>query len=449
MNNVFKRKLYSSMLNWKNERKGKTALLLKGARRVGKSTLVEEFAKAEYHSYILIDFAHAPKKIIELFDDMYDLDYFFMQLQVIYGITLYERQSAIIFDEVQLQPLARQAIKYLVKDGRYDFIETGSLLTIKKNVQNIVIPSEETRLTLHPLDYEEFRWALGDEVTCPFLRLSLKKMKPLGDAVHRKLMRDFRLYMLVGGMPQAVNTYIESKNLKEVDAVKREILELYEDDFRKIDTTGNISRMFDSIPAQLNKNTSRYIASSVTSRTTKQKTTEYISELAESMTINMAYHANDPSVGMSLHKDPDRYKLFLADTGLFVTLAFKDKDFTDNIIYEKLLSDKLSADLGYIYENVVAQMLRSGGYELFYYTFQRETSNHPFEIDFLIAQRNKICPIEVKSSGYKSHASIDAFCKKYSDRILDSYLLYTKDLSKDEALKCIPMYMVPFMKEGE
>lgn len=445
MERIFKRKLYESMLSWKNERKGKTALLLKGARRVGKSTLVEEFAKKEYRSYILIDFAHAPKKIIELFDDMYDLDYFFMQLQVIYGITLYERQSAIIFDEVQLQPLARQAIKYLVKDGRYDFIETGSLLTIKKNVQNIVIPSEETRLTLHPLDYEEFRWALGDELTCSFLRLSLKKMKPLGDAVHRKLMRDFRLYMLVGGMPQAVDAYIESKNLKEVDAVKREILELYEDDFRKIDRTGNVSRMFDSIPAQLNKNASRYVASSVTNRATKQMTAEYISELAESMTANLAYHANDPSVGMSLHKDPDRYKLFLADTGLFVTLAFKDKDFTENIIYEKLLSDKLSADLGYIYENIVAQMLRTAGNELFYYTFQRETSKHPFEIDFLITQKNKICPIEVKSSGYKTHASIDAFCKKYSDRILDSYLLYTKDFSKDEALKCLPVYVVPFL----
>lgn len=447
MGKVFKRKLYSKMLDWKNERKGKTALLLKGARRVGKSTLVEEFAKSEYRSYILIDFAHAPKRIIELFDDLYDLDYFFMQLQVIYGITLYERQSAIIFDEVQLQPLARQAIKYLVKDGRYDFIETGSLLTIKKNVQNIVIPSEETRLTLHPLDYEEFRWAMGDEMTCPFVRLSLKKMKPLGDAVHRKLMRDFRLYILVGGMPQAVNAYIESKNLKEVDLVKREILELYEDDFRKIDSTGNISRMFDSIPAQLNKNVSRYIASTVANNVTRQKTAEYISELAESMTINLAYHANDPSVGMNLHKDPDRFKLFLADTGLFVTLAFKDKDFTDNIIYEKLLSDKLSADLGYIYENVVAQMLRTAGFELYYYTFQRESSNHPFEIDFLIAQKNKICPIEVKSSGYKTHASIDAFCKKYSDRILDSYLLYTKDLSKDESLKCLPVYMVPFMKE--
>lgn len=434
------------MLDWKNERKGRSALLLKGARRVGKSTLVEQFAKNEYKSYILIDFAHAPKKVIDLFEDMYDLDFFFMQLQVIYGITLYERQSAIIFDEVQLQPLARQAIKYLVKDGRFDFIETGSLLTIKKNVQNIVIPSEETRLTLHPLDYEEFRWALGDEQSCSFIRLAVEKMKPFGDAAHRKLMRDFRLYMLVGGMPQAVNTYLESKNLIEVDAVKREILELYEDDFRKIDTTGNISRMFDNIPAQLNKNTSRYIVSSVTSRTSKQKTAEYISELAESMTINLAYHANDPSVGMSLHKDPDRFKMFLADTGLFVTLAFKDKDFTDNIIYEKLLSDKLSADLGYIYENVVAQMLKTAGNELFYYTFQRETSNHPFEIDFLITQKNKICPIEVKSSGYKSHASIDAFCQKYSNRILDSYLLYTKDVAKEQNLKCYPVYMTPFIK---
>lgn len=433
------------MLAWKNERKGSTALLVKGARRVGKSTLVEQFAKEQYRSYILVDFAHAPKNVTGLFEDMYDLDFFFMQLQIRYGITLHQRESVIIFDEVQLQPLARQAIKYLVKDGRYDYIETGSLLTIKKNVQNIVIPSEETRLTLFPLDYEEFRWAMEDDMSCSFIRMNLEKVHPLGDVAHRKLMRDFRLYLLVGGMPQSVNAYIESKNLSKVDTVKREILELYEDDFRKIDKSGNISLLFDSIPAQLSKNATRYVASSVIERTTKMKMSEYISELSESMTVNIAYHANDPSVGLSLHKDPERYKLFVADTGLFVTLAFKDKDFTENIIYEKMLSDKLSADLGYIYENAIAQMLKTSGNELFYYTFKRETSNHPYEIDFLISKKNKICPIEVKSSGYKSHVSLDAFCEKYPDRIFDRYLLYTKDVNKEQALKCLPVYMTPFL----
>lgn len=433
------------MLAWKNERKGSTALLVKGARRVGKSTLVEQFAKEQYRSYILVDFAHAPKNVTDLFEDMYDLDFFFMQLQIRYGITLHQRESVIIFDEVQLQPLARQAIKYLVKDGRYDYIETGSLLTIKKNVQNIVIPSEETRLTLFPLDYEEFRWAMEDDMSCSFIRMNLEKVHPLGDVAHRKLMRDFRLYLLVGGMPQSVNAYIESKNLSKVDTVKREILELYEDDFRKIDKSGNISLIFDSIPAQLSKNATRYVASSVIERTTKMKMSEYISELSESMTVNIAYHANDPSVGLSLHKDPERYKLFVADTGLFVTLAFKDKDFTENIIYEKMLSDKLSADLGYIYENAIAQMLKTSGNELFYYTFKRETSNHPYEIDFLISKKNKICPIEVKSSGYKSHVSMDVFCEKYPDRIFDRYLLYTKDVNKEQALKCLPVYMTPFL----
>ena len=445
MSVIFKRKLYNRMLAWKNERKGSTALLVKGARRVGKSTLVEQFAKEQYRSYILVDFAHAPKNVTDLFEDMYDLDFFFMQLQIRYGITLHQRESVIIFDEVQLQPLARQAIKYLVKDGRYDYIETGSLLTIKKNVQNIVIPSEETRLTLFPLDYEEFRWAMEDDMSCSFIRMNLEKVHPLGDVAHRKLMRDFRLYLLVGGMPQSVNAYIESKNLSKVDTVKREILELYEDDFRKIDKSGNISLLFDSIPAQLSKNATRYVASSVIERTTKMKMSEYISELSESMTVNIAYHANDPSVGLSLHKDPERYKLFVADTGLFVTLAFKDKDFTENIIYEKMLSDKLSADLGYIYENAIAQMLKTSGNELFYYTFKRETSNHPYEIDFLISKKNKICPIEVKSSGYKSHVSLDAFCEKYPDRIFDRYLLYTKDVYKEQALKCLPVYMTPFL----
>ena len=255
---VFKRKIYDKMLKWKNEQDGKTALLIKGARRVGKSTIVEDFAKKEYKSYILIDFANISKEVNSWFNDLSDLDYFFMRLQQLMKVVLYRRESVIIFDEIQLQPLARQAIKYLVKDGRYDYIETGSLLTLKKNVKDIVIPSEETRLTLYPMDYEEFKWAQGDEVTMQLIKDNLTRMRPFGDAVHRKLMRDFRLYMLVGGMPQAIDAYLKDKNLSFVDSVKRSIIELYEDDFRKIDPTGRASKLYSAIPAQLTGNASRY-----------------------------------------------------------------------------------------------------------------------------------------------------------------------------------------------
>ena len=260
---VFKRKLYDKMLEWKKEFDGRTALLVKGARRVGKSTLVEEFAKNEYENYILIDFSIASKEVHTLFSDLSDLNYFFLRLQMIYHVNLVERRSVIIFDEVQMQPLARQAIKHLVKDHRYDYIETGSLLSIKKNIKNIVIPSEETRFQLYPLDYEEFRWALGDTATLPLLLNTYEKMQPVGDDINRRLLRDFRLYMLVGGMPQAVDAYIETNNLSMVDQVKRNILELYEDDFRKIDPSGRAGMLFDAIPAELNKNASRYQVSSV------------------------------------------------------------------------------------------------------------------------------------------------------------------------------------------
>lgn len=442
---VFKRKMYAQMLRWKQEKNGKSALLIKGARRVGKSTIAEEFARNEYESYIVIDFAIASKEVNRLFEDMMNLDFFFLRLQQIYMVTLKERKSVIVFDEVQLQPLARQAIKYLVKDGRYDYIETGSLLSIKKNVKDIVIPSEETRMTLFPLDYEEFRWALGDEVTMRLIRQNYEKLLPLGDAAHRKLMRDFRLYMLVGGMPQAVNTYLTTNNLLEVDRVKREILDLYEDDFRKIDPTGRASRLFSAIPSQLTKNASRYTIQSVLEKGRLEQVETVIADMEDSMTVSMAYHANDPSVGMNLHKDMQRYKMFIADTGLFVTLAFKDKDFTENVIYDKLLSDKLAADLGYVYENVVAQMLKSLGYELYYYTFPTESGKHNYEIDFLIAKGVKICPIEVKSSGYKSHVSIDAFSKKFSGRVQNQYLVYTKDLRTENDLICLPVYLVPLI----
>lgn len=442
---IFERKIYQRMLEWKRDSDGKTALLIKGARRVGKSTVVEEFARKEYSSYILIDFSIAPKEVHELFKDISDLNYIFLRLQLIYHVNLESRKSVIIFDEVQKEPLARQAIKQLVKDGRYDYIETGSLLSIKKNVENILIPSEETRMEMVPMDYEEFRWALGDKVTIPMLKSAFENKMSLGDDMNRRLLRDFRIHMLVGGMPQAVNEYIETNNFSKVDQIKRMILELYQDDFRKIDQTGRASLMFYAIPSELAKNASRYQVSSVIQKARQDRLLGIVAEMKDSMTVNIAYHANDPSAGISLHEDSDKYKMFIGDTGLFTTLAFMDKDFTENIIYEKLLSDKLDTELGYLYENMVAQMLYANGNRLFYYTFPKEKSTHRYEVDFLIAKRNKVCPIEVKSSGYKTHASIDAFGEKFSGEIGQKYLIYTKDLRKDGDILCLPIYMAMFL----
>lgn len=442
---IFRRKLYDKMLKWKHEREGQTALLIKGARRVGKSTLAEEFASKEYDSYICIDFTEASHEVRELFDDVSNLDNLFMSLQFHYGVQLHPRRSAIIFDEVQNCPMARQAIRKLVKDHRYDYIETGSLISIKKNIQGIRIPSEETRLTLLPLDYEEFRWALGDTTSIPLLKEMFFSKQSLGDGVVRKLLRDFRLYMLVGGMPQAVNTYLATNNLSATDAVKREILELYADDFRKIDPTGKATRMFLAIPGQLAKNASRYQVGSVIEHAKQDRLEEILQDMKDSMVVLFSHHADDPTVGLSLHEDNTQYKMFLNDTGLFITLAFWDKDMTENIIYEKLLSDKLSADMGYIYENIVAQMLKANGNELYYHTWPTESGRHNYEIDFLLSRGAKLCPIEVKSSGYKSHASLDAFCKKFSDRIGSRYLIYTKDLRKDEATILIPVFMTMFL----
>ena len=442
---IFKRKLYDKMLQWKQERDGSTALLIKGARRVGKSTLAEEFAKREYASYISIDFTEAPQEVRDLFNDISDLDSLLFRLQFHYQKQLIPRKSAIIFDEVQDCPMARQAIRKLVKDRRYDYIETGSLISIKKNIRGIRIPSEETRLTLYPMDYEEFRWALGDEVTIPLLREAFNAKRPFGDALVRKLLRDFRLYMLVGGMPQAVDTYINTNNLGLVDDVKREIIELYADDFRKIDPTGKATRMFYAIPGQLNKNASRYQISSVIEQGKQDRVEELVQDMADSQVVLFAHHANDPNVGLSLHEDSSQYKMFMNDTGLFITLAFRDKDVTENIIYQKLLSDKLPADLGYVYENMVAQMLKASGNELFYHTWRTESGKHNYEIDFLLSRGSKICPIEVKSSGYKSHASLDAFSKKFHDRILHRYLLYTKDFRQDADIQMMPVFLAMFL----
>ncbi len=443
MDNVFKRKLYSRLLKWKEESQGHTAMLVEGARRVGKSTLVEQFAKNEYETYILIDFNRTPAHIRSLFDDLTDLNGIFLALQQYYQVVLKPRKSLIVFDEVQRCPMARQAIKYLVADGRYDYIETGSLISIKKNTKDITIPSEEERVSMYPMDYEEFRWALGDKVTTDILRQLYDSRRPVGLS-HRKTMRDLRLYMLVGGMPQAVDTYLKTNNLSQVDKTKRGILRLYLDDFQKIDPSGQAERLFMNIPAQLSANTSRYQPSAVIGERSEGKMVELLQALSESKTVLFCHHCTDPNVGMSLNKDLSRYKIFLTDTGLFVTLCFLDKDFTDNIIYDKLLGDKLEANMGYVYENLVAQMLATAGNSLFYYTFPKD-EKHNYEVDFILSRGNKIVPIEVKSSGYRAHRSLDAFCEKYHSRVGDRILIYTKDYQHDGQTTCLPVYMTPFL----
>ena len=443
MEKIFKRKLYDRLLEWKRVQNGKTAILVEGARRVGKSTLVELFAKNEYESYILIDFNEASAEVKSLFNDLMDMDFIFLQLQTIYKVVLKKRKSVIIFDEVQNCPLARQAIKYLVKDGRYDYIETGSLISIKKNTKNITLPSEEERVTLYPMDYEEFRWAMGDDATAPLLRTFYEKRMPLVQA-HRHAIRDFRLYMLVGGMPQAVNAYLETNNFSMVDLAKRGIIQIYLDDFQKLDPTGRLETLFKEIPSQLSKTNNRYKPYAVLGDVDEDKLMELMKNLEDSKTTLFSYHTNDPNVGMSLTKDIGKYKIFCTDTGLFVTLAFWDKDRTENVIYQKLLNDKLSTNLGYVYENMIAQMLTASGNKLFYYTWPKDET-HNYEIDFLLSRDAKLHPIEVKSSGYNTHKSLDAFCEKFSHIVERRYLIYTKDLKKDKETLLLPVYMTQFL----
>ena len=443
MERIFKRKLYERLLEWKRAQNGKSAILIEGARRVGKSTLVEQFAKNEYESYILIDFNEASDEVKSLFSNIMDKDFLFLQLQAIYNVVLKERRSVIVFDEVQNCPLARQSIKYLVKDGRYDYIETGSLISVKKSTKDITLPSEEERVTLYPMDYEEFRWALGDDATVPLLRTFYEK-RLLLDKAHRDKMRDFRLYMLIGGMPQAVETYLETNNFALVDHVKRGIINIYQADFQKLDPTGRLETLFMEIPSQLSKASGRYRPYSVLGRVNEDKLMDLMRDLEDSKTVLISHHSNEPNVGMSLTKNLSRFKIFCADTGLFVTLAFWDKSNTENVIYQKLLNDKLSTSLGFVYENVVAQMLAASGNKLFYYTWAKDAT-HNYEVDFLLSRGTKLHPIEVKSSGYNSHVSLDVFCEKFSHVVDKRYLIYTKDLKRDEKTLLLPVYMTIFL----
>ena len=443
---MFKRKAFEKLKYWKEKKAPKYAVLLEGARRVGKSTIAEEFAKQEYKSYIKIDFANVRKEILDVFEDIAEPDIFFLRLQTATGITLHKRESVIIFDEIQLMPKVRQAIKYLVADGRYDYIETGSLISIKKNVKDIVIPSEEIKIQVYPMDYEEFMWATGNE-TYQVLKELYKRGKAGGNSLNRKLMRDFRVYMAGGGMPQAVAAYVEGKNFTEIDEVKREIINLYKDDFFKIDGTGLIGRMYESVPTQLATDKRSYVISAATGKKKVDKDIERLYNMLDSKTVLPCYNVLNPSVTLSQTMDNQTFKLYLADTGLFTTMIFSSSGETDENIYTKLLSDSLPADLGYLYENAVAQVINAAGRPLYYHTWRKDNVTRYFEIDFLVASKTKIVPIEVKSSGLGMHKSITEFQRKYSKNTAEPILLSQKDVGQVEMLKLYPIYMLPYILE--
>ena len=439
---MFKRKVYDELKIWKQECNGKRAILIEGARRIGKSTVVKEFAKNEYKSYILIDFSNANKEILSIFEDLPHLDMFFSRLQVETGIKLYKRNSVIVFDEVQLFPKARQAIKHLVADGRYDYIETGSLISIKKNVKDILIPSEERKIEMFPMDYEEFCDAMN--LQYEYLKELYDKKISLGESTNRKLIRQIRLYMAIGGMPQVVDTYLQTLDFNEVDKVKKDIINLYKDDLMKIDKTGRLSKMYESIPSQLVSNKNKFSFGYGLEKKTK-KDDERLFDLLDSKIIYICNNLVDISSSLSLYEDLTKFKLYLSDTGLFVTMLFNYDNENHSDIYKKLLSDKLDVNLGYLYENLVAQIIRSSKRKLYYYTFRKENSTHSYEIDFIVSNKNKVIPIEVKSRKINSHTSIDIFSKKYSKYVGQKYLVSTKDYFKKEDLVNIPIYYLPFL----
>ena len=445
---IFKRKAYEELKKWKEKYGKNYAAFLEGPRRVGKSTIAEEFAKNEFKSYIKIDFANVKQSTLDIFNDIADLNRFFLRLQLETGVTLYEGESVIVFDEIQKAPLVRQAIKYLVLDGRYYFIETGSLISIRQNVKDIVIPSEEYKIPVYPMDYEEFLSATGN-TSYSVLRKLYSQNAPIGECTHRKLMRDFRLYMAVGGMPQAVDCYVQNKNFEEIDMVKRRIIDLYEEDFKKIDPTGRISRLFHSIPSQLMTGKKRFVISNTLKKKTTSKDEELLSDMLDSKTVIISYNTTEVNLSLNLNRTIDSYKLFLADTGLLVTMLFKDEGGVYKDIYSKLLSDKLDINLGYLFENMVAQMIASSGRNLFYHTWRKENSTHQYKVNFLIIKNGKISPIEVKSSSVRYHSSITEFAKKYSSQVNEQYLISQKDVGKEGMLKLKPIYLLPFILETD
>ena len=441
---IFKRKIYDRLCEWKEQYADNYAVLIEGARRVGKSTIVEQFAANEYSSYLLIDFAKVSKAVLQCFDDIDNLDLFFLRLQTATRKNLFEKKSVIIFDEVQLFPKARQAIKYLVRDGRYHYIETGSLISIKKNVKDILIPSEEMKLQMYPMDYEEFCWAVGSN-SHDMARRLFEIGKPAGQQLNRQLMRDYRIYMAVGGMPQAVKAYLDGKNFAAIDKVKRTIIRLYEDDFKKIDASGRVSAFFHSVPAQLSRNVKRYSIASATGKRKNSNDENLVQELIDSKTVLVCYNTTDPRVSLSATKDTNSYKMYLLDTGLFVTMMFMDRPEPENKLYTYLLSDKLPANLGYLYENAVAQVIAAHDRELYYHTWDKPGSTHYYEIDFLISSGTKVRPLEVKSSGTGMHESLSKFAEKFSPNTVQPCLISQKDNTVIDGIRFLPVYMTEFI----
>lgn len=416
-----------------------------GARRVGKSYIAKYFGEQQYRSYLLIDFSNISNDVIDVFEhDKTDLDLFFNKLSVFYNVKLYERDSLIIFDEVQMYPKARQLVKHLIEDGRYDYLETGSLITLRQNIENIVIPSEEEHFVIHPMDFEEYLWAIGDEVTADFIRDCYHKKSPLGDAVHRKIMNQFRQYMLVGGMPQAVLEYIKTKDFEKTDTVKRRILDLYRRDVTKFAKgyESKVLSIFDGIPSQLSKHEKRYNLASIEKQARFREYEDAFMWLEEADIINTCFNSTDPGVGLGMNTERMTLKCYMADTGLLFSHAFSDKELTEESIYKSILFDKLELNEGMFLENIVAQMLRSTGHKLFFYSKNdRENSENRMEIDFLIRQEKKISPLEVKSGRYQQHVSLDKCKNKFGKKIGTRYIIYTKDLKVDDDIIYIPVYM--------
>jgi len=446
---MLKRKIYDDLIAWKKNSNGATAMMIDGARRVGKSFIAEAFAKAEYKSYILIDFGKAPKDVLDLFiNDSANLDLFFAKLAAYYSTVLYKRESLIIFDEVQQYPRARQLVKYLVADGRYDYLETGSLIRLKKNVQDIIIPSEEDHIEMFPLDFEEFLWAMGDEATYPLIKQCFETKTPLGAALHRKIMNDFRQYILVGGMPQPVLAYVNGKNFEAADVAKRRILKLYRDDVVKFAAgyEDKVFAVFDGIPGQLSKKEKKYKLSSLGKHARFRSFEDSFIWLNEAMVVNTCFNATDPHVGLALSADNATQKCYMADTGLLVTHTFRDKKYTDNELYRAILFDKLNINEGMLIENIVAQMLRLKRERLYFYSRSdsQKRENH-LEIDFLITEGKKIASVEVKSGNYRSHASLDKFRRHFSSVIGSSYILYTKDVMIKDGIIHLPLYMAELL----
>ena len=449
-----KRKIYEKLLDWKRKEAGRTALLIDGARRVGKSYIAQVFAEAEYKSHILIDFNRAPKEVVDLFDNyLNDLDTLFMYLSNFYGTKLYERETLIILDEVQLCPRARSAIKYLVADGRYDYLETGSLMTIKKNVKDILIPSEEEHIKMYPLDFEEFLWALDNDMLMPFIRNCYEKKQPMGQALHRKAMDYFRQYMIVGGMPQAVERYVQTRDFDSVDRVKRSILELYRADIVKHAERYEmkVEQIFDDIPAQLQKHDKKFKLSSLKKEARFRDYEDAMFWLSDAMIMNVCYNSTAPSIGLKLNMDRMTLKCYMADTGLLISHAFDENGIVSEEIYKKLLFDKLEVNKGMIVENIVAQMLVASGHKLYFYAnASRDDVTERMEIDFLIAKskisnRHNISPIEVKSSKNYTLRSLQKFKSKFDEQTHIPYVIHPRDYKEENGIVYLPLYMTPLL----